>query len=79
MSEERNSGASKSLWVGDIEQWMDEAFLKEQFGKKGEVLKVKIIRDKDTDIPVGFGFVEFDSHETAARILDDYLGPQGDK
>lgn len=64
----------KTIWVGDIESWMDEKYLAELFGKSGTVVKVKIIRDKLTNIPIGYGFVEFDSHEVAAKVLELFNG-----
>jgi RNA recognition motif-containing protein len=64
----------KTLWVGDIEAWMDEQYLTNLFGKSGRVIKVKIIRDKATNLPIGYGFVEFDSHEVAAKVLELFNG-----
>lgn len=53
---------------------MDEKYLAELFNKSGRVVKVKIIRDKTTNLPVGYGFVEFDCHEVAAKVLDLFHG-----
>jgi RNA recognition motif-containing protein len=64
----------KTIWVGDIEAWMDEKYLAELFGKSGTVVTVKIIRDKITHLPLGYGFVEFDSHQVAAKVLDLFNG-----
>ena len=61
---------SKTLWVGDIENWMDEDYLINMFAKTGaQVLQAKIIMDKNTNMPLGYGFVEFTSHEMAAKVL----------
>ena len=60
----------KSLWVGDIEPWMTEEYLCGLFAKTGAVVVgFKIIKDKTTGIPLNYGFVEFESHEMAAKIL----------
>eukprot|EP00026_Physarum_polycephalum_P010265 Phypoly_transcript_10422.p1 GENE.Phypoly_transcript_10422~~Phypoly_transcript_10422.p1 ORF type:complete len:417 (+),score=83.18 Phypoly_transcript_10422:35-1252(+) len=64
----------KTLWVGDIEQWMDETYVMNLFSHVGEVVNVKLIRDKNTMIPSGYGFVEFASHATAVKILENYNG-----
>jgi RNA recognition motif-containing protein len=64
----------KTVWVGDIEAWMDEKYLADLFGKSGTVVKVKIIRDKLTSLPLGYAFVEFDTHEVAAKILELFNG-----
>lgn len=65
---------STQLWVGDIKSWMDEQYLAGIFGKYGEIKSVKIIRDKQTRIPVGYGFVEFASHEVASNVLETLTG-----
>lgn len=60
---------SKTLWVGDIENWMDEGYVANLFAKGGQVTNVKIIKDKSSGAPMGYGFVEFASPEIAARVL----------
>jgi len=61
---------SKTLWVGDIENWMNEDYLNRLFSKTGAtVINVKIIKDKVSGLPLGYGFVEFNSHEMAAKVL----------
>ena len=65
---------SKALWVGDIESWMDENYIANLFCKIGSVVNVKIIRDKNSGAPMGYGFVEFASHEIAARVLQLFNG-----
>ncbi|ELR16465.1 RNA recognition motif domain containing protein [Acanthamoeba castellanii str. Neff] len=62
----------RTLWVGDIDRWMDENYIVALFGSAAEVANVKIIRDKMTGLPAGYGFVEFKSHEGAARVLNDF-------
>lgn len=64
----------KTIWVGDIEKWMDENYLIGFFKDVGPINSVKIIRDKNTNLPMGYGFVEFSSHEIAARVLQLYNG-----
>lgn len=53
---------------------MDEGFLKRIFEGTAVATSVKIIRDKVTNVPVGYGFLEFESHEVAARVLEKYNG-----
>lgn len=65
---------SKTIWVGDIEGWMDENYVSNVFSKIGPVVGVKLIRDKQTGAPMGYGFVEFASHEIAARVLQHSNG-----
>jgi len=58
-------GDSHTLWMGDIDSWMDEKFIYNIFqnlGRKllnfilitqGGLVNVKIIRDKGTGFPAG--------------------------
>jgi len=49
---------------------MTEEYLCGLFAKTGAVVVgFKIIKDKTTGIPLNYGFVEFESHEMAAKIL----------
>ncbi|KAF3780586.1 RBP47B' Polyadenylate-binding protein RBP47B' [Nymphaea thermarum] len=66
----------RSLWIGDLQYWVDEAYLHSCFAHTGEVVSVKIIRNKITGHPEGYGFVEFVSHAAAERILQTYNGTQ---
>ncbi len=45
---------------------------KQYFNIFTQIVGVKIIKDKLTGVPAGYGFLEFDTHETAAHILQHY-------
>ncbi|XP_027926121.1 polyadenylate-binding protein RBP47B'-like [Vigna unguiculata] len=66
----------RTLWIGDLQYWVDEAYLSHCFAHTGEVLSIKIIRNKMTGQPEGYGFVEFVSHAAAERVLQTYNGMQ---
>ncbi|XP_020100692.1 polyadenylate-binding protein RBP47B' [Ananas comosus] len=66
----------RTLWIGDLQYWVDESYLHGCFAHTGEVVSVKIIRNKITGLPEGYGFIEFVSHEAAERILQTYNGLQ---
>ncbi|KAK3004901.1 hypothetical protein RJ639_018723 [Escallonia herrerae] len=66
----------RTLWIGDLPWWADEAYLNSWFAQLAQVLSIKVIRNKITGHPEGYGFVEFDSHATAKRILESYGGTQ---
>ncbi|KAK6914289.1 RNA recognition motif domain [Dillenia turbinata] len=66
----------RTLWIGDLQYWVDESYLQSCFAHTGEVLSIKIIRNKITGQPEGYGFVEFVSHAAAERILQTYNGTQ---
>lgn len=51
---------------------MDENYLRDCFAQTGEAVSVKIIRNKQTMQSECYGFVEFNSHAAAERILQTY-------
>ncbi|KAK8507341.1 hypothetical protein V6N12_072608 [Hibiscus sabdariffa] len=69
-----SSGEIRSLWIGDLQPWMDENFLINIFAQTGEVASAKVIRNKQTSLPEGYGFIEFVSHAAAERVLQSYNG-----
>ncbi|KAM7277915.1 hypothetical protein ACFE04_005049 [Oxalis oulophora] len=68
----QDSADIKSLWIGDLQQWMDENYLVSLFNTAGEVLSAKVIRNKASGFPEGYGFIEFVSHAAAERNLNTY-------
>ncbi|KAI3753938.1 hypothetical protein L2E82_26003 [Cichorium intybus] len=71
-----SSDEIRSLWIGDLQYWMDEAYVTNCFYNTGEVLTVKIIRNKQTGQPEGYGFIEFRSRAGAENALQTYNGAQ---
>ncbi|XP_024018591.1 polyadenylate-binding protein RBP45C [Morus notabilis] len=64
----------RSLWIGDLQQWMEENYLISCFAHTGEALTAKVIRNKQTGLPEGYGFIEFASRAAAERALQTYNG-----
>lgn len=64
----------RSLWIGDLQYWMDDAYITNCFFHTGELASVKIIRNKQTQQPEGYGFLEFRSRAAAEQILQSYNG-----
>ncbi|KAM0868389.1 hypothetical protein ACQ4PT_041373 [Festuca glaucescens] len=64
----------RTLWIGDLQYWMDENYIYGCFASTGEVQSVKLIRDKLTGQLQGYGFVEFVSHAAAERVLTTFNG-----
>ncbi|KNA16762.1 hypothetical protein SOVF_086270 [Spinacia oleracea] len=64
----------RTLWIGDLQIWVDESYILNCFAQSGEVISVKVIRNKLTGHPEGYGFVEFVSHAAAERVLQSYNG-----
>ncbi|CAM8942318.1 unnamed protein product [Rhodiola kirilowii] len=69
-----NHGDNKTVWVGDLHPWMDENFLHNCFASTGEIASIKVIRNKQTGLSEGYGFVEFHSHAAAEKVLQSYPG-----
>lgn len=64
-----SSEAAKTLWMGEMEGWMDENFIKNVFQTVlGENVQVKVIRDRNSG-NAGYCFVEFASGEAAQKAL----------
>nr|POE99086.1 polyadenylate-binding protein rbp45 [Quercus suber] len=64
----------RSLWIGDLLPWMEENYLLSCFAHTGEVVSAKVIRNKQTQISDGYGFVEFVSRNAADRALQSCNG-----
>ena len=64
------------LYVGNLPFSADENSVRELFARDGrEVTEVKLITDRDTGRPRGFGFVEMGSSEhadTAISVLNGF-------
>lgn len=65
-------GENRTIWVGDLHNWMDEDYLRSCFASTGEVASIKVIRNKQTGFSEGYGFVEFFSHAAAEKVLQTY-------
>ncbi|KAJ3670442.1 hypothetical protein LUZ60_010766 [Juncus effusus] len=72
--QQQQGGEIRTLWIGDLQYWMDENYLNGCFASTGEVTMVKVIRNKQTGHSEGYGFVEFASRSTADRVLQSYSG-----
>ncbi|XP_044511519.1 polyadenylate-binding protein RBP47-like [Mangifera indica] len=68
-----SSGENKTIWIGDLHHWMDENYLHTCFGSTGEIASIKVIRNKQTGLSEGYGFVEFFTHATAEKVLQSYV------
>lgn len=63
------------LYVGNLPYSVDEFQLRELFAQNGRaVSEVKLVTDRDTGRPRGFGFVEMASQEDADGAIRDLNG-----
>jgi RNA recognition motif-containing protein len=58
----------KSIYVGNLPFTATEDEVREHFAPHGEVLSVKLINDRETGRPRGFGFVEMEDEQADAAI-----------
>lgn len=65
MQDERN------LFVSNLPYETEEINLEPLFERFGPIKSVKVIRDKDTNKSRGFGFVEFETRDSATAALRD--------
>lgn len=64
--------SQRTLYVRNLHPNTNEAALSQKFNKYGKLRKVIIVTDKDTKVPMGYGFVEFYSvHACSRAALDD--------
>lgn len=61
---------SKSIYVGNLSFDATEDEIRTLFSQYGNVHSVKLITDRDTGRPRGFGFVEMDQHEAETAIKE---------
>lgn len=64
----------KRLFVGNLSYGATEADLRDLFGEVGAVTDAKIVMDRDTGRPRGFGFVEMASDDEARRAIAELNG-----
>lgn len=59
-----------NIYVGNLPYRMSEAELREVFAEFGEVVRAKIVKDKDTNRSKGFGFVEMSNDNDGKRAIE---------
>jgi len=65
---------NKKLYVGNLSYEVAEDDLRELFSSYGNVEDVKIIIDRETGRPRGFGFVTMSSSDAASKATDALHG-----
>lgn len=58
-----------TLWMGELEPWIDENFVRQVWYNMGENVNVKMIRDKFSGSNAGYCFIDFQSTAAAAKAL----------
>jgi len=62
------------LFVGNLPYAVTELELRDIFGAHGTVTEAKIVTDRDTGRPRGFGFVEMSSEAEAKKAMEELNG-----
>jgi cold-inducible RNA-binding protein len=70
----RRQQMSTKIYVGNLSFNATEDEIRELFAPFGEIESVKIITDKQTGRPRGFGFVEMPSSENALKAIEALNG-----
>jgi RNA recognition motif-containing protein len=66
----KDGNADKTtLWMGELEPWLDENAIRKIWAAFGETVSVKLIRDKFSEVNAGYCFVDFGSHTAALKAL----------
>jgi RNA recognition motif-containing protein len=68
----------RRLYVGNLSYNTTELSLREAFGQVGTVADAKIVMDRETGRPRGFGFVEMSSDQEAQEAIQQLNGRELD-
>lgn len=69
-----------NIYVGFLPDGFNDELLKEKFSEFGEVISAKVIKDRDSGLSKGFGFVEMKNEkdgQTAIEELKNWVKPDG--
>lgn len=69
---------SNKLFVGGLSWDTNDQSLNEAFARLGTVTEAKVITDRDTGRSRGFGFVTFESSDSAAKAIAELDGTELD-
>src|SRR6476659_8062017 len=62
------------LYVGNLPYAVTELALRDLFGGVGTVTGAKIVTDRETGRPRGFGFVEMSTEDEARKAIEELNG-----
>ncbi|MCA9780139.1 MAG: RNA-binding protein [Candidatus Eremiobacteraeota bacterium] len=65
-----------NLYVGNLSYKLTENELREAFEDFGSVVSVRMINDRETGRPRGFGFVEMADRDEAQNAIDSLNGQE---
>jgi RNA recognition motif-containing protein len=59
-----------NIYVGNLSDQVSADDLRQSFEAYGQVSSIKIIKDKFTDRPLGFGFIEMPGHKQGLQAIE---------
>ena len=62
------------LYVGNLPYSVTELELRDLFSSMGTITEAKIVTDRDTGRPRGFGFVEMSTEDEARKAIEELNG-----
>ncbi|MDZ7264784.1 MAG: RNA-binding protein [candidate division KSB1 bacterium] len=65
-----------NIYIGNLAAEVTEDDLREAFGAFGEITSVKVIKDRFTGEPRGFGFVEMPAKQAAKTAMESLNGQE---
>ena len=74
MSRHEDDADGRKIFVGGLPFSVDDAGIREDFGKFGPIEDVYLPRDRETERPRGFGFVTFKDARDAEDAAKDMNG-----
>lgn len=72
--DKRTQEVGANLFVGNLNEDVDEKTLRDVFSSFGIVLSTKIMRDPETGESKGYGFVSYDNFESADHAINTMNG-----
>ncbi len=63
-----NNPMFTNLYVKNFGEELDDETLRELFGNYGNIVSSVVMKDKTENKSLGYGFVSYDSHESAAKV-----------
>lgn len=71
-------GREGALWIGGLEPYMDAKFIEEALYldemEENNFISVKVMRDKFTGEPAGYGFINFATDDIAVTVMHRLVG-----
>jgi RNA recognition motif-containing protein len=64
----------RRLFVGNLSFSTTEEALRDAFAEFGEIVEVKLMVERETGRPRGFGFIEMTTDEAATRAIEQMNG-----